>query len=142
MTKLLYRSARATIQKALGLHKRVSARDLCIRFGCIQLETCVRIELNTFRETFLANLSELDRQNVNFSDPFFLAAVFFLVARKNGIKIAKESIIKTLGISNGEFSTAVNCVSRSLPDLALSSKTNTGKKRKLSEVAEEPITVQ
>lgn len=142
VTKILYRSARATIQKALGLHTRVSARDLCIRFGCIQLETSVRVELNKFKEAFLANLTEIDRQNVNFSDPFFLAAVFFLVARKNGIKLGKDSVTKALGVTNGEFSVAVNCVSRSLPELALSSKSSSSKKRKVSEIEENSVALE
>jgi hypothetical protein len=113
----VYKNARAMLQKALGLRSTASFRDLCVQFGCAKLELPLRITLVAFKEEYLQRLAPGDRAAANLTNPIFLAAVFSLVARKHKVKIARERLLTTLGLTSGELHRAVALVADTVPEL-------------------------
>ena len=99
-----YAHARALLQKVLGVSASASPRDLCIRFGCAAHEAAVRAALSAYKTRFVARLPEARRGHVDFGRPVFLAAAFFLVARKNRVAVDRSKLLPPLGVTAAEFS--------------------------------------
>ena len=125
------------LQKALGVRSTASSRDLCVQFGCARIELPVRTTLATFKEKYLQRLAPGDRAAANLANPVYLAAVFSLVARKHKVKIARERLLTTLGLTSVELHRSVNLVADVVPELVAieekkSTKSEKTKKRKSS----------
>jgi hypothetical protein len=65
----------------------------------------------------MAALPPSDRENVDFTRPVFLAAVFFLVARKHRARVERDRLFSSFGITSMEFNAAVLSVASTLPEL-------------------------
>lgn len=138
VSSVVYRNARAMLQKALGVCSTASSRDLCVQFGCARIELPVRTTLSTFKEKYLQRLAPGDRAAANLANPIYLAAVFSLVARKQKVKIARERLLTTLGLTSVELHRSVNLVADIVPELVgieekKNAKSEKTKKRKSSE---------
>lgn len=116
-SKLSYANARVTLQKALCVRSNPTARDLCIQFGCARLEAAVRATLASYKQRFAASLPECQRGNLDFSRPVFLAASFYLIARKNRVKVSRERLLSTLGITGTELNATVASITALLPEV-------------------------
>jgi origin recognition complex subunit 6 len=117
VSSVVYKNTRAMLQKALGVRSSASPRDLCVQFGCAKVELPVRVTLAAFKDKYLQRLPPGDRASANLSNPIFLAAVFYLVARKHKVKIARERLLTTLGLTSGELHRTVAVVAEIVPDL-------------------------
>lgn len=118
VSKILYQNARATVQKVLCVGRNsTTPRDLCIRFGCARLELPIRTAFASFKERLIAALPPADRDNVDFTRPVFLAAVFFLVARKHRVKVERDRLFSSFGITSMEFNAALISATATLPEL-------------------------
>jgi len=117
VSSVVYKNARAMLQKALGLRSTASPRDLCVQFGCAKIELPLRITLGVFKEQYLQRLPPGDRAAANLTNPIFLAAVFSLVARKHKVKIQRERLLRTLGLTSGELNRTVVLVADTVPEL-------------------------
>jgi len=83
----VYRTTKATLQRLLGVGSQTTARDLCIQHGCARLEQSVKAALAAYKERFVRRLPLSQQQHVDFGRPVFLATAFYLVARKNKMKV-------------------------------------------------------
>lgn len=117
VAKTMYKNARATLQKALGIRQSFTARDLCISFGCARYETSIRTTLSTFKHRYLDSLQEQTLKNVDLSRPVFLAAAFFLVTKQNKVKVQKDRLLSQLGVTSSEFSMAIGSFLTFMPEL-------------------------
>ncbi len=99
----MYRNAKAALQKVLGVVPKATARDLCIQFGCARHDQSVRGCLAAYKERFVRSLPEVQRGHVDFSRAVFLAAAFFLVARKNKVAVDRMKLLGPLGVTATEF---------------------------------------
>lgn len=99
----MYRNAKAALQKVLGVVPKATARDLCIQFGCARHDQSVRACLAAYKERFVRSLPEVQRGHVDFSRAVFLAAAFFLVARKNKVAVDRMKLLGPLGVTATEF---------------------------------------
>ncbi len=117
VSSVVYKNARAMLQKALGVRSSASPRDLCVQFGCAKIELPLRVTLTAFKEKYLQRLPPGDRAAANLTNPIFLAAVFSLVARKHKVKIARERLLTTLGLTSGELHRTTALVAEIVPDL-------------------------
>lgn len=102
----VYRNAKAALQKVLGVVPKATARDLCIQFGCARHDQSVRACLAAYKERFDRSLPEVQRGHVDFSRTVFLAAAFYLVARKNKVAVDRTKLLGPLGITATEFAQA------------------------------------
>lgn len=117
VSSVVYKNARAMLQKALGLRSSASPRDLCVQFGCAKIEFPLRVTLAAFKDKYLQRLPPGDRAAASLTNPIFLAAVFSLVARKHKVKIERERLLTTLGLTSGELHRSVALVADIVPDL-------------------------
>lgn len=83
----VYKNTKATLQKLLGVGSKATARDLCIQFGCARHESAVKAALTAYKERFVRRLPAAKQGHVDFGRPVFLAAAFYLVARKNKTQV-------------------------------------------------------
>jgi len=84
----LYRNTKAALQKLLGVTSKATARELCIQFGCARHDASVRAALAAYKERFVRSLPAVQQGHVDFGRPVFLAAAFFLVARKHKVAVS------------------------------------------------------
>lgn len=84
----VYRNTKAALQKVLGLAGRATARELCVQFGCARHDQAVRACLAAYKERFVRSLPPAQQGHVDFARPAFLAAAFYLVARKNKVAVS------------------------------------------------------
>ncbi|GAB4822186.1 hypothetical protein N2152v2_009232 [Parachlorella kessleri] len=99
----VYRTTKATLQRLLGIGSQTTARDLCIQHGCARLEQSVKAALAAYKERFVRRLPPSQQQHVDFGRPVFLATAFYLVAKKNKMKVDKEKLLQPLGVTGKEF---------------------------------------
>ena len=113
-TSLLYKNARVMLQKVLNIRMCTTSRELCIQFGCHRIEALLRATVTSFRSLYLDTLPPAERATVSptllTSNPKFLGAIFFLVARRNKVKINREHVMASLGLSSSEFNKTVALV--------------------------------
>lgn len=84
----LYRNTKAALQKVLGVTSKATARELCIQFGCARHDASVRAALAAYKERFVRSLPAVQQAHVDFGRAVFLAAAFFLVARKHKVAVS------------------------------------------------------
>lgn len=99
----MYRSSKAALQKVLGVGTRATARDLCIQYGCARHDAAVRACLAAFKERYVRSLPEVQRAHVDFGRAVFLAAAFYMVARKNKVQVDRTKLLGPLGVTATEF---------------------------------------
>ena len=116
LARQAYMKARLLLQRGLDICQGTTPRELCIQFGCARLEPLVRSSLSLYKQRFIERLSEQDRTRVDFSRPVFLASAFWLVARHNRVKIARQKIIHSLGIGARELSEVIDGMADVLSD--------------------------
>ncbi|KAI3435711.1 hypothetical protein D9Q98_001769 [Chlorella vulgaris] len=113
----VYRAAKAALQKILGVTGKATARDLCIQFGCARHDASVRAALAAYKERFVRSLPTVQQGRVDFGRPVFLAAAFYLVARKNKVAVDRTRLLDPLGVTASEFAQACASMSDLCADL-------------------------
>lgn len=63
----------------------------------------MRACLAAYKERFVRSLSEVQRGHVDFSRAVFLAAAFYLVARKHKVAVDRVKLLGPLGVTATEF---------------------------------------
>jgi origin recognition complex subunit 6 len=99
-----YQTALITIQNLLNVKFPVSIQELCVQFGCPGMKATVERLLEQYKEKFMASLAnttskvqpekEKPQKHVDFSNPAFKAAAFFLCARNCKLKVDKQKLIQ------------------------------------------------
>eukprot|EP00873_Tetraselmis_striata_P038234 jgi/Tetstr1/458498/TSEL_044904.t1 len=107
----VYRKNFLMMQKLLGLSSRVTARQLVEQFGCVRLEPSVERTLKAFKERYVQALPPAERARADFGRPVFIAAVFWLLAKKSKVpRVDRDDILRLAVADEAEFGRAVNSV--------------------------------
>lgn len=109
-TSSQYRRVRSVMMKSLDIRQKVSARDVCIQFGCLKLEPIVRETLDEF-ELRLEDARSSEEDRVDARAPRFVGAAFALVARAYKARFDKGKLMDSLGIQSKEFRGALERMS-------------------------------
>ncbi|KAL4423114.1 hypothetical protein ABPG77_004797 [Micractinium sp. CCAP 211/92] len=128
----VYRNAKAAMQKVLGVTSRATARDLCIQFGCARHDQSVRAALAAYKERFVRSLPPAQQARVDFGRPVFLAAAFYLVARKHKVQVDRMKLLGPLGVAATEFAQVCASMADLCADLC-----GEQRKRKAGELSDE-----
>mmetsp|Transcript_9437 Transcript_9437/g.28399 ORF Transcript_9437/g.28399 Transcript_9437/m.28399 type:complete len:286 (-) Transcript_9437:1868-2725(-) len=126
----VYNKSLALMQKLLGIKNRVSAKDLCVQFGCVRLEQTTQQVLSQYKERYLRGLSPADRMAADFSRPTFVAAAFFLAARKAKLRVDKGAMLARHNIPAADFAS----VATSMTELCFDAVGTEAKKRKADSI--------
>jgi len=116
-TEKVFDATVATLRTALGVSTKVSLQRLCLMFGCVRLEPAVRRLLACYREGFVSQLHASQRGNADFSSPVFVAAAFYLIARKNQVKVDRAQLLDNYKVKASEFTRVVKSVSETCPQI-------------------------
>lgn len=99
-----YASVYKMLQQTLDLNRKVDLQHLVVRFGCASIRSQVVKLLQMHKERFLARLgSEEERSKADFTRPTFLAAAFFLVAKKHKIKVDQKALLEMMSVHRDDF---------------------------------------
>ena len=130
VSRVVYKNARVTLQKILTLRKITGPRELCIQFGCGRVEPHLRLTLATFKERYMQRLAPGERSTANVSDTLFLAATFFVVARKMRIKVDRERLLTFTGVASAELSRTIALVMDVVGDMIAPAAAAASKEKK------------
>ena len=59
-----------------------------LQLGCARHDQSAKAALAAYKERFVRSLPAVQRGHVDFGRPVFLAAAFYLVARKNKVSVS------------------------------------------------------
>ncbi|XP_062150048.1 origin of replication complex subunit 6 [Alnus glutinosa] len=113
MSEKAYTRSFNSLQNGLGVKNNLDVRELAIQFGCVRLIPLVKRGFSLYKDRFLASLPASRRATADFARPVFIAAAFYLCAKKHKLKVDKIKLIEICGASESEFS----YVSTSMKDL-------------------------
>ncbi|EFN54248.1 hypothetical protein CHLNCDRAFT_11567, partial [Chlorella variabilis] len=113
----VYRNAKAALQKVLGVTSKTTARELCVQFGCAGHEPAVRAALAAYKDRFVRSLPAAQQRHVDFGRPVFLAAAFYLVARKKKVAVDRVKLLDPLGVTAAELAQACASMANLCHDL-------------------------
>lgn len=125
-----YNKALGILSRLLGLRSKVTAKDLCVQFGCVRLEQATQQTLITYKERYLKGLTPSEQGSADFSRPSFVAVAFFLTAKKAKVRVDKSALLGRLNMAAADF----NHVSTSMEQLCFDTLGTATKKRKASSV--------
>jgi hypothetical protein len=77
----------APIYKRCCLLARIPSHP-AMQFGCARHDQSVRAALAAYKERFVRSLPAVQQGHVDFGRPVFLAAAFYMVARKNKVAVS------------------------------------------------------
>ncbi|PSC69652.1 Origin recognition complex subunit 6 [Micractinium conductrix] len=118
VSEKVYRAGKAVLQKALGVAGGGrSARELCVQFGCARHEQAVKEALAAFKERFVRSLPPAAQARVDFGRTVFLAAAFYLVARKHRVAVDRMKLLNPLGVTASEFAQVSASMQELCPEL-------------------------
>lgn len=134
----VYNNTFNMVQKVLSVSMHANIQELAVQFGCVRIAPSIQQCLATYRDKFLASLSELERKKADFSRPVFAAAAFYLVARKHKVKVDKNRLLQQLYIAGPDFTATVTNMQQLCHDLVGTSnptakKTATNKRNRQQE---------
>lgn len=126
----VYNKSLGLMSKLLGIKAKVTAKDLCVQFGCVRLEQATQQTLVLYKERYLKSLPPSQRAAADFSRPSFVAAAFFLTTKKAKVRVDKTALLNRLNLAATDF----NSVSTSMEQLCFDTVGTATKKRKASSV--------
>ncbi|XP_047320281.1 origin of replication complex subunit 6-like [Impatiens glandulifera] len=104
MSDKAYTRSFNVMQNGLGVKNKLDIRELAIQFGCIRLIPIVIRGLSQYKDRFIKSLPVSRRSGSDFNRSVFTAAAFFLLAKKQKVKVDKVKLIQLCGTSESEFS--------------------------------------
>ncbi|XP_068326988.1 origin of replication complex subunit 6-like [Pyrus communis] len=113
MSEKAYTRCYNSMQNGLGVRNKLDVREPAIQFGCVRIVPLVQKALSLYKAQFLASLPASRQASAGFTRPVFIAAAFYLCAKKHKLKVDKLKLIELCGASETEFSS----VSTSMKDL-------------------------
>ncbi|KAB2624561.1 origin recognition complex subunit 6 [Pyrus ussuriensis x Pyrus communis] len=113
MSEKAYTRCYNSMQNGLGVRNKLDVREPAIQFGCVRIVPLVQKALSLYKAQFLASLPASRQASAGFTRPVFIAAAFYLCAKKHKLKVDKLKLIELCGTSETEFSS----VSTSMKDL-------------------------
>ena len=75
------------LQKSLELSCRLDLEKLVLQYGCSKMQASIQRLLLQYKARFLDTLPREQQLAADFSRPAFLAAAFYLTARKNKVRL-------------------------------------------------------
>jgi origin recognition complex subunit 6 len=126
----VYANTKLLLQRLLGIRHRASPAELCTQFGCVRLERGVKAALAALRSRFAARLPPQEQAFLDLSRPVFLAAAFYIVARKHKVSIDRVKLQKQLAVTPKEFAEVHAAAVELCPEFACAAAAAAGAKRK------------
>eukprot|EP00949_MAST-11_sp_MAST-11-sp1_P001574 g1574.t1 len=108
--KKMYRQTLVRMQNILQVRTTasLSLRGLALKFGCTFLVGFTDTVLQLYKTRFREHLHAGRRHDADFSSPKFMAAAFYLSAKKKKVKVDRRRLLELLAVQGGEFNHVVN----------------------------------
>lgn len=81
----VYDQTLTAVQNVLQINVAPGIKDLSVTFGCPQIADFATSCLKIFKSRYLESLPEYQRQNAELTQPSYIAAAFYLAARKRKV---------------------------------------------------------
>jgi hypothetical protein len=120
VTPAQFKKVRSVMMKVLDLKQCISARDVCIQFGCLKLEPVIRETLEEFSIRVESDRKEKDdggKSEFDIRSPRIVGAAFTLVAKAYKTKFDRNKLLHALGIQQKEYRGALQFMSTVMKDV-------------------------
>lgn len=115
--KVFHRSV-ASMRNVLNIHMPLTSNELCVKFGCVQLEAATKRVFARYKEQYLALVPIGARSQASFTGNLFIAVSFYLAARQSKVRLDRAKLRKLADCTEVEFANKMNSFLDLLPDLA------------------------